>query len=99
MSTTPVRPIFGGTFLHQKFTPESATEDIYNRLEAGSCTHIDIGHIAKGIEEWIGKTGGGKRFYIDSKTPGGLAPGTSNRAGILQHARELHEFLVIEGKV
>lgn len=99
MSTTPVRPIFGGTFLHRKFTPESATEDIYNRLEAGSCTHIDIGHIAKGIEEWIGKTGGGKRFYIDSKTPGGLAPGTSNRAGILQHARELHEFLVIEGKV
>jgi len=99
MSTVPIKPVFGGTYLHKRFAPESVTEDIYKRLEEGGCNTIDIGRIATGIEEWIGKTGGGKRFYIDGKTPGGIAPGTSTRTGILQHAKELHDFLGVEGKV
>jgi hypothetical protein len=99
MSVVPVKPVFGSSFLHKRFTPESVTEDIYKLLKDGGCNAIDIGRIAKGIEEWIGKTGGGKRFYIDSKTPGGLAPGTSTKTGIVQHAKEIHDFLGVEGKV
>ncbi|KAJ7822276.1 aldehyde reductase [Mycena olivaceomarginata] len=42
------------------------------------------------------KTGAGKRFIIDSKTPGGFVPGTSTGAGILQHAKETVERLQVQ---
>ncbi|KAJ6457366.1 NADP-dependent oxidoreductase domain-containing protein [Mycena sanguinolenta] len=44
-------------------------------------------------EEWLGKTGAGKRFAIDSKAPGGFVPGSTTGETIPQLAKEAVELL------
>ncbi|KAJ6561913.1 NADP-dependent oxidoreductase domain-containing protein [Mycena capillaripes] len=47
-------------------------------------------------KEWLGKTAAGKRFVIDTKTPGGFVPGSSTGEAIPQHAKESVELLGID---
>ncbi|KAJ7314972.1 NADP-dependent oxidoreductase domain-containing protein [Mycena albidolilacea] len=71
-------------------------EKAYKLLEEGGCDTIDTVRLYGSSEEWIGKTGGGKRFTIDSKTPGGFAPGTSTSDTIPQFAEETVERLGVK---
>ncbi|KAF7354741.1 Aldehyde reductase [Mycena sanguinolenta] len=84
MTTSPVKIVFGGAAI------------VYQLLERGGCSAIDTARAYPGSEEWMGKTGAGKRFTIDSKTPGGFAPGTSTGETIPQHAKETVERLCVE---
>ncbi|KAJ7753849.1 aldehyde reductase [Mycena metata] len=76
--------------------PKISIEKVYKLLKEGGVDTIDTGRIYGVSEEWIGKTGGGKRFTIDSKTPGGLIPGSSTGETIPQHAKETVERLGVD---
>jgi aryl-alcohol dehydrogenase-like predicted oxidoreductase len=96
MTSNPVKAVFGGApigpGLSLAFVDEDSIEKAY-KLEEGGCDTIDTARLYGSSEEWIGKTGGGKRFTIDSKTPGGFAPGTSTSETIPQLAKETVERL------
>ncbi|KAK7017694.1 aflatoxin B1 aldehyde reductase member 4 [Favolaschia claudopus] len=95
---TPVKPVVGGyAFGHPKYFPDVESIDkAYKMLKDLGCDTIDTARIYGKSEEWLGKTGAGKLFTIDTKTPGGAIPGSSNREGILQHAKESLELLKVK---
>ncbi|KAJ7770048.1 hypothetical protein B0H16DRAFT_1715673 [Mycena metata] len=78
------------------FPDEESIEKLYKLLEECGVDTIDTGRVYGVSEEWIGKTGGGKHFTIDSKTPGGLIPGSSTGETIPQHAKETVEQLGVD---
>ncbi|KAJ6499159.1 NADP-dependent oxidoreductase domain-containing protein [Mycena sanguinolenta] len=94
-SASYVKAVFGGYSIGPgKYFPDEETiEKAYQLLEEGGCTTIDTARIYGNSEEWIGKTGAGKRFAIDSKAPGGFIPGSSTGATIPQFAKETAELL------
>ncbi|KAF7378163.1 Aldehyde reductase [Mycena sanguinolenta] len=100
MTSNPVKIVFGGAAIGpgmaMDFPDEESIEKVYQLLERGGCSTIDTARAYPGSEEWMGKTGAGKRFTIDSKTPGGLVRGTSTGKTIPQHAKETVERLGIE---
>ncbi|KAJ6518774.1 aldehyde reductase [Mycena sanguinolenta] len=100
MTSNPVKIIFGGVAIGpgmgRDFPDEESIAKVYQLLEEGGCTTIDTGRLYPGSEEWMGKTGAGKRFTIDSKTPGGFTPGLSTGETIPQHAKETVERLRVE---
>ncbi|KAJ7809083.1 aldehyde reductase [Mycena olivaceomarginata] len=101
MASSRVKAVFGGAPigpgpLGGSFNDEASIEQLYKLLEEGGCDTIDTARIYFDSEVWLGKTGAGKRFTIDSKTPGGGVPGTSTGEGILQHAKETVERLQVK---
>ncbi|KAJ7204629.1 NADP-dependent oxidoreductase domain-containing protein [Mycena haematopus] len=100
MASSLVKIVYGGAALGPgmglAFPDEESIEKVYKILEAGGCDTIDTARLYPGSEEWMGKTGAGKRFTIDSKTPGGFAPGTSTGETIPQHAKETVERLGVK---
>ncbi|KAJ6459516.1 aldehyde reductase [Mycena sanguinolenta] len=100
MTSNPVKLVFGGAAIGPGmglvFPNEESIEKVYQLLERGGCNTIDTSRAYPASEEWMGKTGAGKRFIIDSKTPGGLIPGTSTGEGIPQHAKETVERLGVD---
>jgi aryl-alcohol dehydrogenase-like predicted oxidoreductase len=100
MVSSSVKVIFGGAPIGPgvagSFVDEESIEHAYKLLEEGGCDTIDTARIYGDSEVWMGKTGAGKRFTIDSKTPGGFGPGTSTGEGILQHAKEAVERLQVK---
>ncbi|KAK7017692.1 NADP-dependent oxidoreductase domain-containing protein [Favolaschia claudopus] len=86
-SAAPVKAIVGGyAFGHPKSFPDVESIDkAYKLLKELGCDNIDTARVYGKSEEWLGKTGAGKLFTIDTKTPGGAIPGTSTREGIMQH--------------
>ncbi|KAJ7867727.1 aldehyde reductase [Mycena olivaceomarginata] len=98
MASNSVKAVFGGYSFGtaKSFPDEESIEKVYKLLEEGGCDTIDTARLYGDSEEWMGKTGAGKRFIIDSKTPGGFVPGTSTGAGILQHAKETVERLQVQ---
>ncbi|KAJ6515634.1 aldehyde reductase [Mycena sanguinolenta] len=100
MARDSVKIVFGGATIGPGFTlafeNEENIEKLYKLLEAGSCDSIDTARFYGNSEEWMGKTGAGKRFIVDSKTPGGLDPGTSTRENIPLHAKETLERLGVK---
>ncbi|KAJ7300759.1 aldehyde reductase [Mycena albidolilacea] len=101
MTSSHVKVVFGGAPigpgpLGGSFNDEASIEQAYKLLEEGGCDTIDTARIYGDSEVWMGKTGAGKRFTIDSKTPGGFGPGTSTGEGILQHAKETVERLQVK---
>ncbi|KAK7018456.1 aflatoxin B1 aldehyde reductase member 4 [Favolaschia claudopus] len=97
-STSAVKAVFGGYPFGpgRYFSDEESIQKVYQLLEEGGCDTIDTARLYGPSEEWMGKTGGAKRFTIDSKTPGGFVAGTSTGAGILQHAKESVERLKVK---
>ncbi|KAJ7167111.1 aldehyde reductase [Mycena filopes] len=98
---TPPKLVFGGGPLGPDskfpyFPDEASIAEVYRLLEAGGIDTIDTARMYGVSEEWIGKTGGGKRFVIDTKTPGGLNPGDSTSVNIPVHARESVERLGVD---
>ncbi|KAJ7359785.1 aldehyde reductase [Mycena albidolilacea] len=100
MGSSSVKAIFGGAPIGPgvggSFLDEESIEHAYKLLEEGGCDTIDTARIYGDSEVWMGKTGAGKRFTIDSKTPGGFGPGSSTGEGILQHAKETVERLQVK---
>ncbi|KAJ6551467.1 aldehyde reductase [Mycena capillaripes] len=96
--TTNVKAVFGGYPIgpDKDFPNEESIERVYKLLDEGGCNTIDTARLYGNSEEWMGKTGAGKRFIIDSKTPGGFIPGGSTGEAIPQHARETVERLGVE---
>ncbi|KAK7063689.1 aldehyde reductase [Favolaschia claudopus] len=95
MPRDSVKLVCGGAGLPSAF-PGEETEKMYQLVEAAGCTIIDTGRMYGESEQWLGKTGAGKRFTIDTKTPGGLTPGGSTSETIPQHAKESVERLGVE---
>ncbi|KAK7063691.1 aldehyde reductase [Favolaschia claudopus] len=96
MPRASVKLVCGGGGLPDQFPTEEITEKMYQLLEAAGCTTIDTGRAYGKSEEWLGQTGAGKRFTIDTKTPGGLTPGGSTSDTIPQHAKESVERLKVK---
>ncbi|KAJ7361062.1 aldehyde reductase [Mycena albidolilacea] len=98
MASTSLKVIFGGAPVGtgKEFPDEESIEKIYKLLEDGGCNNIDTARLYGNSEEWLGKTGAGKRFIIDSKTPGGFRAGGSTSETIPQHAKETVERLGVE---
>ncbi|KAJ6455372.1 aldehyde reductase [Mycena sanguinolenta] len=100
MTTHAVKIVFGGAAIGpgmaMSFPDEESIEKVYQLLERSGCSAIDTARAYLGSEEWMGKTGAGKRFTIDSKTPGGFAPGICTGETIPQHAKETVERLRVE---
>ncbi|KAJ7167091.1 aldehyde reductase [Mycena filopes] len=103
MSSTRIAPklVFGGGPIGPDspfpyFPDEASIAEVYKLLEAGGVDTIDTARLYGGSEEWIGKTGGGKRFAIDTKTPGGFKPGDSTSESIPVHAKESVERLGVD---
>jgi len=98
MTSKTVKAVFGGAPVgaDKSFPDEESIEQVYKLLEEGGCDTIDTARLYGNSEEWLGKTGAGKRFTIDSKTPGGFGPGTSTSETIPQHAKETVERLGVK---
>ncbi|KAJ7032122.1 aldehyde reductase [Mycena alexandri] len=101
MANTFPKIVFGGAPIGPNpvfpyFPDEESIEKLYKLLEAGGVDTIDTARAYGPSEEWIGKTGGGKRFIIDSKTPGGFIPGSSTGKTIPQHAKETVQRLGVD---
>ncbi|KAJ6561905.1 NADP-dependent oxidoreductase domain-containing protein [Mycena capillaripes] len=98
MTSTHVKAVFGGAPIgaDKYFPDEESIEKVYKLLEEGGCDTIDTARLYGNSEEWLGKTAAGKRFIIDTKTPGGFVPGSSTGESIPQHAKESVERLGVE---
>lgn len=93
-----VQTVFGGGSIGAlgKFgAPEQAAEALESLLAAGVGT-IDTARIYPGSEEAIGKQEKRTQFTIDTKVPGGFAPGTAHKDIIVAHAKEALEKLNIK---
>ncbi|KAJ7239799.1 NADP-dependent oxidoreductase domain-containing protein [Mycena haematopus] len=92
------KTVFGGFPIGpgKSFPDEESIEKVYQLLEEGGCNIIDTARIYGNSEEWLGKTGAGKRFIIDSKAPGGFIPGSGTSVTIPQFAKETVELLNIK---
>ncbi|KAL9114342.1 MAG: hypothetical protein Q9227_001764 [Pyrenula ochraceoflavens] len=98
MSDQRLKVVFGGGPIGKgkDFTDEDTIKHLYRTLKSGGCDTIDTSRLYSDSEEWIGKTGGGVQFTIDSKTPGGFLVGSSNAKGIFEHAKESVQKLGVE---
>ncbi|KAJ7714902.1 aldehyde reductase [Mycena metata] len=98
MTTSPIKIVFGGFVIGpgKYFPDEESIEKLYKLLEDAGVDTIDTARLYVDSEKWIGKTGGGKRFTIDTKTGGGFAPGTSTGETIPQHAKESVELTGVD---
>ncbi|KAK7018462.1 aflatoxin B1 aldehyde reductase member 4 [Favolaschia claudopus] len=99
MSSVPtVKAVFGGYPFGpgRYFADEESILKVYQLLEEGGCDTIDTARIYGPSEEWLGRTGAANRFTLDSKTPGGFAPGESTGANILQHAKDSVDQLKVK---
>ncbi|KAJ7174843.1 NADP-dependent oxidoreductase domain-containing protein [Mycena filopes] len=100
MSPTKSAPklVFGGFAIGpgDSFKDEESIAEVYTLLEAAGVDTIDTARLYGPSEEWMGKTGAGTRFIIDSKTPGGFTPGGSTSETIPQHAKETLERLRVD---
>ncbi|KAF7337783.1 Aldehyde reductase [Mycena sanguinolenta] len=66
-----IKAVYGGASIGRTLYEDEDIEKAYKLLEEGGCNTIDTARIYGDSEEWLGKTGAGKRFIIDSKAPGG----------------------------
>ncbi|KAJ7154024.1 NADP-dependent oxidoreductase domain-containing protein [Mycena crocata] len=97
-TTSTLKVVFGGFSIGppNSFPDEESIEQLYKLLEEGGVDTIDTARLYGTSEEWMGKTGAGKRFTIDSKTPGGFTPGLDTSKTIPQHAKETVERLGVD---
>ncbi|KAJ7018909.1 aldehyde reductase [Mycena alexandri] len=98
MSTPTVKLVFGGAPIGPAgyFSDEASIEQVYKLLEEAGIDTIDTARLYGPSEEWIGKTGAGKRFTIDTKTTGGFIPGSSTSETIPQHAKKSVELTGVD---
>ncbi|KAI8814987.1 aldehyde reductase [Cladochytrium replicatum] len=73
--TTP-KIVFGANGVWSDLN-ETRAKEIFDLLEAGGIQVFDTARVYGSSEELIGKYSVGSRFVVDTKHPGGLAPGQS----------------------
>ena len=85
-----VTPVFGGFPIGEgKSFPDLGTlEELYKLLDEGGCKTIDTARLYGNSEEWIGKSGAGNKFVIDTKALGGFEPGSTNADGVMKQVKE-----------
>lgn len=84
-------PVFGGASIGdatKAFADDELIGKLYNVLLENGCHTIDTARLYANSEEIMGTTFAGKKFTIDTKTPGGFIPGQCTGETILNHARE-----------
>ncbi|KAF3045928.1 hypothetical protein E8E12_007639 [Didymella heteroderae] len=96
-----VKTVFGGgSFMSQgamgAFNTKEKTAEAMDTLLAAGVTTIDTARIYAGSEEQIGQQEKRTQFTIDTKVPGGFAPGTANKDTIVAHAKEALEKVNIK---
>jgi len=98
MSKEGIQIIFGGAQFQRegRFADKAILLKVYDALEKAGVRKIDTAHIYGASEEILGQTGGGKRFEIDTKAPGGIIPGSMTAQGVLGSARRSKKLLDIE---
>lgn len=103
-STTPQTPkmpkkdlkiIFGGATFNSfgEFSKPEKVEGVLKVLEEENVKVIDTGKIYGSSEELLGKTEASKRFVIDTKYPGGLAPSDGSKEGVVKAGEESLKLL------
>ena len=85
MSKDSIKVVFGtaGALFNDDNAPE-----IYKALEAGGCGVLDTAQLYSGKEEVIGRTGGAKRFVIDTKEIGGFQAKSATKDTVIQRGEE-----------
>jgi aflatoxin B1 aldehyde reductase len=96
-----VKTVFGGgSFMSQgalgAFNTKEKTAESMDTLLAAGVTTIDTARIYPGSEEQIGQQEKRTQFTIDTKVPGGFAPGTAHKDTIVAHAKEALEKVNIK---
>jgi aflatoxin B1 aldehyde reductase len=96
-----VKTVFGGgSFMSQgalgAFNTHDKTAEAIDALLAAGVTTIDTARIYPGSEEQIGTQEKRTQFTIDTKVPGGFAPGTAHKDTIVAHAKEALEKVNIK---
>jgi aflatoxin B1 aldehyde reductase len=96
-----VKTVFGGgSFMSQgalgAFNTKEKTAEAMDTLLAAGVTTIDTARIYPGSEEQIGQQEKRTQFTIDTKVPGGFAPGTAHKDTIVAHAKEALEKVNIK---
>ncbi|USP73031.1 hypothetical protein yc1106_00305 [Curvularia clavata] len=93
-----VKAVFGGYPLSDSSnfeTPEKRDQVVDVLLKNGVTT-IDTARIYPGSEEAIGKIPKRKEFAIDTKIPGGFAPGSASKEKVIEHMEESFARLNID---
>ncbi|KAI8814989.1 NADP-dependent oxidoreductase domain-containing protein [Cladochytrium replicatum] len=75
---------------------EAQANETMDILEAAGVKAFDTARGYGSSEELIGKHSVGKRFVVDTKHPGGVAPGGATRQSILDLAKISFDFLKID---
>lgn len=90
MSQQSIKVVFGTA--GQLFTDENAPE-IYSILEQNGCKNLDTAQLYEGKEAVIGRTGGAKKFIVDTKEFGGFKSKQATKDGIVSRGAESMEKL------
>ncbi|KAI8814990.1 NADP-dependent oxidoreductase domain-containing protein [Cladochytrium replicatum] len=77
-------------------TDDCPAKDIMELLDSAGIKVFDTARMYGSSEELIGKNSVGERFIVDTKHPGGLAPGGATRQSILDLAKTSFEFLKMD---
>lgn len=85
MSTESIKVVFGTA--GALFTDDNAPE-IYKALEAGGCKTLDTAQLYEGKEAVIGRTGGAKKFVVDTKEFGGFVAKSATKETVIQRGEE-----------
>lgn len=85
MSKESIKVVFGtaGALFNDDNAPE-----IYKALEEGGCGVLDTAQLYTGKEEVIGRTGGAKRFVIDTKDVGGFEAKSATKDTVIKRGEE-----------
>ena len=85
MSRESIKVVFGTA--GALFTDENAAA-IYKALEDGGCKVLDTAQLYEGKEALIGRTGGAKRFVVDTKEFGGFVARSANKAKVIERGED-----------
>jgi len=93
MSQQSIKVVYGTA--GALFTDENAPE-IYKILEENGCKNVDTAQLYEGKEAVIGRTGGAKRFIVDTKEFGGFKAKMATKDGIVKRGQESMEKLATD---
>ena len=95
---TGIQTIFGGAQFQReaRFADPATLLKVFDALENAGVRKIDTAHIYGASEEILGQTGGGARFAIDTKAPGGLVQGSMTAQGVVGFAHRSKKLIDVE---
>ncbi|OQO06196.1 hypothetical protein B0A48_08784 [Cryoendolithus antarcticus] len=88
-----IKIAFGTGGFGRGFDTVEAVEEIYTILESHKVKILDTATLYAGSEELIGKTKGGSRFIIDTKSPNGVFGHAGGKEGIVENFKKSRKDL------